>query len=70
MTRLGAFKTYFGVRSQGQLFAFAPKKESVVPAAPALGRNQKIQTPSNSDLSREAHRLKVTNIVLGSEAIR
>lgn len=70
MTRLRAFKTYFGVRSQGQLFALPRKEEPVVPTAPALRRNQEIQPPSNSDFSREAYRLKVTNILLGSEAIK
>ena len=68
MARLGTFKTYFRIGSQGQLFALPRKGKSVVPASPALRRHQKIHAPANSHLSRVTHRLDITNILFGLEA--
>lgn len=51
-------------------FCASPQKRICSANSAALRRNQEIQAPSNSDLSRVAHRVNVTNVLLGSEAIR
>ena len=51
----------------GSLLAFAPASQFRLISGHA---DLKDTNPSNSDLSREAHRLKAAIIVLRSEAIR
>src|SRR6266404_7650524 len=61
MTRFGTFKADLRVGSRHQLLTLARKVEFVIPAPSTLRSYRQIQAPANSDFSRMANRLDISN---------